>query len=838
MKKNVAAWADRWARLFGGRARVRNRLLLLLATLLIPILLIEVFIYASRFRDLFRHEIQSNLEVSRAVSRLFGSFVDDMLRQEAAIGLALSATASLPPEQARLILARFQALYPALHDLRWVHPAGWVLYSSRPQMEGVSLADQVWFQEVLGGKDWSISELFLSRATGRPVFTISRAARDPAGGLLGFVTATVEPARLYEVLEVEREGGGEVLVIDRAGRIAYRHPQAEWSWESRGILEREPAVREALGGREVTTTGARTPDGAKRIFAFSPIGRTGWVAGASRPAREALLPVLRALSAHAGLLLLVILLSLAPAAAIAYSITHPLGALRQAALTLRSRERKAAGPFDPAAIRGPGEVRELAAAFAEMDLERSAQEERLELQYQRVKLLASTMRSLARDRSRSLARLGRLIELSAAILAESSPAEVLEKTAEGARELMAADLAAVQIDRPDGTVLQRSAGAAPAVIPADATASGDGLARDLQRRLGRRACLRLYGRKITPILAAAGWKSLLAARMADPEGRTGGLLWAARRERAGFDGEDEALLAQLASLVLLRLRNLESRDAALQRAAEAEEGRRALRQARELLEERVRERTAELSRANEELLRYQRRLRALASELATTAERERQKVAGEVHDRIGQALSLSRMRLGLLRGRLPSEQACEADEIGRLLEKTIQDVRGLIFELYPPVLHHAGLVAALQWLADRLRERYGLEVRLENRLSADPPGRDLQALLFRSAQELLMNVVLHARTSTARVRLRGEEGSLVVEVEDGGAGFRPEEAECSPGFGLFGIQEQLAPLGGSLRVESAPGKGTRAVLRAPMQAGQVKPPDAPPSQRRPGAQAV
>ncbi len=1050
----VSERVARWARGVGGLARIRNRLLLLLATVLVPILLIEVVIYSSRFRELYRQAIQSNLEVSRAVSRVFASFVGDVLRQEVAIGLAVSVPDDLRPDQVRSILTHSREQYPALRDINWIHPRGRILYSSLSAAEGTMIADRDYFRQIIDGQDWSISDLVVSRTSGTPIFTINRAVRSDTGTLLGVISASVEPDRLETVLDFERGGGGAVLVVDRSGRTVYRYPQVPWTWESRIILDKYPGTREALQDREVSATTDRKVDGAKRMFAMVPIAPVGWAAGASRPVAEVVGPAVRALSAHAGLLLLVVLLSLVPAAAVARSISFPLSVLRQA---VRSR---AGGSFAPGAVGAPREIQELAEAFRQMDRERSAQERDLEVQFQRVKILASTMRSLARERSRSLERLGLLIDLSTGILAENEPAGLLARAAAAARDLLAADATAAAYESPAAALQVCTSGAGGPPAP-DAAAL-----REILLKLGGRSLLRLSGRRTPAAMAAAGWKSLIGARLTagglDTAGG-GGLLWAARRERPPFTGEDEALLAQLASLVSLCLRNLASREAALQRAEEAEEGRRTLRTlmecvpegigiadapdgrirllsehgrqmagreaaepgpawdflhadgrtpagseelplgrairtgetvvdeewvlcrpdgatlpvmcnaspirdpsgritgavtvfrdtsaqrlAREQLEERVRERTAELSQANEELraevaerrrverelgqqreilqriidhipvmlliyssdgrvdllnreaerllgwsleeirragpmeagypdpearreawsfmlqasqewrdftirtrdgralpsawcsvrlpdgsrigigldvtgrkqaeeklLRYQRRLRALAAELATTAERERQKLATEVHDRIGQALSLSRMRLGMLRGRLADSQAAELDGIAHLLEGTIQDVRGLLFELYPPVLHHAGLEPALEWLAERFRERYGIEIDLENRIAGDSLGKDLQVLLFRSVQELLMNVVLHAQTDHARLRLGREDGSVVIEVEDGGAGFRPEEAERSSGFGIFSIQEQLAPLGGSLQIDSAPGKGTRVVLRAP-----------------------
>ena len=962
MIKKVIARLRRLFRDLGSSSRIRNRLLLLLATLLVPILVSEVVIYASRFRELYRREIQANLEISRAVARVFAGFVGDVQRQEAAIGLAVSLSSALRPEQVRVILVRCQEMYPALREISWVHPSGRVMYSSRPVAEGMMIGDRAYFRRLAAGEDATVSDLLISRNSGDPIFTINRAVRNGTGALLGVMTAVVDPERMGGVLDIQLGPGGAVMLLDRTGRAVYRDPPVPWTWEERLVLDRYPRAREALQGREVSSSTERAVDEVGRLFSMVPVAPAGWVVGASREASQVVGPVLRGLSAHAGLLLLIIVLALVPAAVVAHSISSPLALLRQA---VRERPERA---LDPGVLRGPREIRELAEAFVQMDRERTSQERSLEVHYQRVKVLASTMRSLARERSRSLERLGRLIDLSASILAESTPAGLLSRAAAGARELLEADFAdAAQGPESGGPGDPRPEGGGK---EAGAAETGP----ELRRLLGGRALLNLTGRRLPKPLSAAGWKSVLAARLAGPDGRAGGLLWAARRERPPFSGEDEALLAQLAAQVSLCLRNLESRDAALGRAAEAEEERRtlrtlmecvpegiaiaeaphgrvrllsehgrqmmgrpvpetaavapgrpsngtahppaepaaaddgglgwvargadgrtpvpaerfplsrairsgetvvdeewtlwrpdgttlpvlcnaspirdpsgrirggvvvfrdisSLRQAREQLEERVRERTAELHRANLELqsevaerVRYQRRLRALAAELATTAERERQKLAAEVHDRIGQALSLSRIRLGLLHQRLSGDQAGELEGIGGLLEKTIQDVRGLIFELYPPVLNHAGLEPALQWLAERFRQRYGLEVELIDGKEAagqEPAGRpadglgqDLQALLFRSVQELLMNVVLHARTDRARVCLAREGGNVVIEVLDEGSGFQPEEAERSAGFGIFSIQEQLAPLGGSLRIESAPGRGTRAVLLAPAQ---------------------
>ena len=337
MIKKVIAWIRRWARNLGAPSRIRNRLLLLLATVLVPILVSEVVIYASRFRELYRREVEVNLEVSRAAARVFSGFVEDVQRQEAAIGLAVSLSNALRPEQVRAILARCQEQYPALREISWAHPSGRVMYSSRSVAEGLMIGDRGYFQRLASGEDASVSDLLISRATGEPIFTINRAVRNDTGALLGVMTAAVDPERLGSVLELQRGAGGAILVIDRTGRAAYRNPPASWTWEGRLIMDLYPHAREALQGREVSSSTDRAVDGAGRLFAMVPIPTTGWVAGASRPVSEIVGPVLGGLSAHAGLLLLIVLLSLVPAALVARSISSPLALLRQVVRTRSGR---------------------------------------------------------------------------------------------------------------------------------------------------------------------------------------------------------------------------------------------------------------------------------------------------------------------------------------------------------------------------------------------------------------------------------------------------------------------------------------------------------------------
>jgi len=229
----------------------------------------------------------------------------------------------------------------------------------------------------------------------------------------------------------------------------------------------------------------------------------------------------------------------------------------------------------------------------------------------------------------------------------------------------------------------------------------------------------------------------------------------------------------------------------------------------------------ERKRAEEKLSEYQGQLRSLAAKVSLAEERERRRIASELHDRIGQALAVSKMKLGQLHDSIPSADARESlGKIRVLIDQTIRDTRTLTFDLSPPVLYELGLGAAIEWLTERVQEQHGVTVTFED--GTEPlrlPG-DMGVLLFRAVQELLANVVKHASASVARVTLRCAGGEVRISVEDNGVGFdvssvRPD-TRGKDGFGIFSIRERLNLLDGHLELESERGKGTRAILVAPI----------------------
>ena len=220
----------------------------------------------------------------------------------------------------------------------------------------------------------------------------------------------------------------------------------------------------------------------------------------------------------------------------------------------------------------------------------------------------------------------------------------------------------------------------------------------------------------------------------------------------------------------------------------------------ELLEARVRERTEELER--------------LARELALAEVRERQSIARDLHDGLGQELNAASIKVDALRSANGSRAL---DEIAGLLEGVVGEMRSLTAQLNPPVLEQLGLVPALEWLAEEMRKTYALEVVLEDDAASKPLDSVTASILFRAVRELLINVARHAKVNLARVKTARDADQLIVTVLDQGDGFaRALKTTASNGLGLVTLRERIGYIGGTFQISSGPRRGTIATLKAPL----------------------
>jgi signal transduction histidine kinase len=213
--------------------------------------------------------------------------------------------------------------------------------------------------------------------------------------------------------------------------------------------------------------------------------------------------------------------------------------------------------------------------------------------------------------------------------------------------------------------------------------------------------------------------------------------------------------------------------------------------------------------------RMREELRAAAAATALAEDRERRRLAQDLHDDLGQLLSLAGMKLGALRDSAAGRSAgAEVSEIEDLVTRAYRHAESLTFQLSPPILHDRGLVPAAEWLAEDLGRSYGLRVEIADDGAPKPLDEAARVALFRALRELLINVARHAGTGEAYVRIERDAERVRLEVRDHGLGFTP--ADASNGFGLVSVRERLRNLGGDLVIHSAPGAGARVVAEAPV----------------------
>jgi DNA-binding NarL/FixJ family response regulator/signal transduction histidine kinase len=237
----------------------------------------------------------------------------------------------------------------------------------------------------------------------------------------------------------------------------------------------------------------------------------------------------------------------------------------------------------------------------------------------------------------------------------------------------------------------------------------------------------------------------------------------------------------------------------------------------------------ELQTALETLAARATQLRALASELTLSEQRERKRLAAVLHDHLQQLLIGAKYRVAILSRSRDDATREEALGIERLLDASISASRSLTSELSPSVLHEGGLPACLEWLGRWMSNRHGLIVDLAIEDGLPPLAEDVKVLLFESVRELLFNTVKHANVAVARVHVCQVAATEIrIAVSDDGAGFDPavlkKAGETGGGFGLFSIRERLDMLGGRMEIDSSPGQGSRFTLTAPLVQGATQAP--------------
>lgn len=341
--------------------RIQGKLVLLLLVLLLPMLLIQGYTLYDRFQIDRTAELRANLELARAVAKGFETFVQDILQQELIIGLAL--TSSQPPtkEDIERILVESRSGHSAVAAFAWAEPNGTLVAASDPRFVGIDFSDRKHFKDIVAGREWTVSDLVISKATGEPRFVVMRAIRNDRGQLLGIVVANIAPDLLDTVLKIERSEGGAVSLVDGNGMLVFRHPSINPTWEQRNWLKDYPKYAEVFKGKEISESYFAPYQKKNRLIANVPVMSIGWAAGAGRTEEVAMAPIISQLILQAGLFLGIALAAAVTALLFSRSIAGSVKKLRNHAIALGSGETPA-----PVIASGPAEIKELAESFDEM----------------------------------------------------------------------------------------------------------------------------------------------------------------------------------------------------------------------------------------------------------------------------------------------------------------------------------------------------------------------------------------------------------------------------------------------------------------------------------------
>ena len=228
---------------------------------------------------------------------------------------------------------------------------------------------------------------------------------------------------------------------------------------------------------------------------------------------------------------------------------------------------------------------------------------------------------------------------------------------------------------------------------------------------------------------------------------------------------------------------------------------------------------AERRRAEEHLRSSEENLRALAGRLQSVREEESTRIAREIHDELGQALTGLKMDLTWVAKKLPPDQkilAAKTESMFNLIDGTIQSVRKIATRLRPEVLDELGLGPAIEWQAREFQKRSGIRCRLSLPAAGLVLDRERSTAAFRIFQELLTNVARHASATRIDVAMRVDQGVLVLEVEDNGKGIDDPARFSAKSLGILGMRERALPFGGSIEIGAARDRGTRVKVSIPL----------------------
>ncbi|MEN6338247.1 MAG: PAS domain S-box protein [Phycisphaerales bacterium] len=876
---------------------IRERLFLLIAMALMPLLLLQGWVYYQRFAMRRSEAMETELEVARGVATAFTNYLNDIRRQLGTVGQAIATLTPYTDARAEELLGIVAEQYSTIRGMSWADPKGLVLTSSLPDLIGRDLSGRAYVQKVLAGQSWALGDLMpTGSVTKTPLFIIANAVYDVEGELRGITMAAIDPTRLGErTLASNRPASGAYAIFDSQGQMVYRSPEASLTWEQRGLWRQaDPLLRRAMDGYVAQGTAASAITGDRCVAARVPIAGIDWVAGASRPLHVVMGPVWLASAREASLGALITLLAFFTAYRIARTIANPLRRLEQQAQSMSEGR-----PGPPVESEDPREVRHLRGAILQMTadlVDRAERLRRTELRFRKlfeadlvgtyvtradgilldcndkmVQMLGydsreeilthrstdfyadpdfrhEAVRVLQRDgifpgrEGRLRRKDGKVIHalgfavlltdeqtgeqyiqgMAVDITAQKRAEEALREAKEW-NEHNAARLNAVLHQMTEGLILFDPAGNLLDMNRAALTIHGFDDASELQRHLDNLPevfeMYDLQGRLLPleqwPLSRALRGETFQAVEVRVRCQKTGRTWFASYGGTPVRDHEGNLILAIVTLRDVTAIRETEQK----------------LRDLTGTLESTVARRTAELEQRAAQLQK-------LAVALSQAEDQERKRLAEILHDELQQQLAAAKFHLGLLGSRIKGDATLQeaVAPVEGLIKEAIAKSRYLSHELSPTILYHGDFGEAIEWLAGQMHAKHGLVIRVDIRGPIEAPSDAIKAFLFRTAREILFNIVKHAQTMEATVRLRRRRNQLRLTIRDKGRGFDQGSLKQLAGFGLLSIRERLELLGGRMKIRSAPGRGSTFRISVPLgdTIPQAEPVQEPPALKQTG----
>ncbi|MFC2169320.1 ATP-binding protein [Acidobacteriota bacterium] len=224
-------------------------------------------------------------------------------------------------------------------------------------------------------------------------------------------------------------------------------------------------------------------------------------------------------------------------------------------------------------------------------------------------------------------------------------------------------------------------------------------------------------------------------------------------------------------------------------------------------------------RTEYELKKSTSELRGLSDHLESVRENERKRISRELHDDLGQSMTVLKTGLSYLKKKIPKDMASlveSARYLSKYIDVIIQKIQKLTTDLRPGLLDNLGLMPALEWQVKEFQKQTGIKCELNLGIKEDVNlDKDLSTTIFRIVQEALTNVVRHADASKININLEEKEGKLMMTIEDNGKGITQKEISHPKSFGIMGMRERVQSWNGEYNIDGDKGSGTTISVRLP-----------------------